>query len=49
MTGQHLTDEQFTDLLSGDYTADASRHVMACAQCQGGRRWAKLDRGLRDP
>jgi hypothetical protein len=35
MTGQHLTDEQFTDLLSGDYTADASRHMSACAQCQG--------------
>jgi anti-sigma-K factor RskA len=35
MTGQHLTDEQFTDLLSGDYTADASRHMLACAQCQG--------------
>ena len=35
MTGQHLTDEQFTDLLSGDYTADANRHMLACAQCQG--------------
>jgi hypothetical protein len=35
MTGQHLTDEQFTDLLSGDYTGDASRHMLACAQCQG--------------
>ena len=35
MTGQHLTDEQFTDLLSGDYTADARRHMLACAQCQG--------------
>jgi hypothetical protein len=35
MTGQHLTDEQFTDLLSGGYTADASRHMQACAQCQG--------------
>jgi hypothetical protein len=34
MTGQHLTDEQFTDLLSGDYTTDASRHMLACAQCQ---------------
>jgi hypothetical protein len=34
MTGQHLTDEQFTDLLSGDHTADASRHMHACAQCQ---------------
>ena len=34
MTGQHLTDEQFTDLLSGDRTADASRHMLACAQCQ---------------
>ena len=35
MTGPHLTDEQFTGLLSGDYTADASRHVQECAQCQG--------------
>jgi hypothetical protein len=34
MTGQHLTDEQFTDLLSGDYTTDASRHMLACARCQ---------------
>ena len=34
MTGQHLTDEQFTSLLSGDYKADASRHMVACAQCQ---------------
>jgi hypothetical protein len=35
MAGQHLTDEQFTGLLSGDYTADASRHMLACAQCRG--------------
>ena len=35
MTGQHLTDEQFTGLLSGDYTADANRHLLACTQCQG--------------
>jgi hypothetical protein len=34
MTGQHLTDEQFTGLLSGDYTADARGHMLACAQCQ---------------
>jgi anti-sigma-K factor RskA len=34
MTGQHLTDEQFTDLLSGDCPLDASRHMLACAQCQ---------------
>jgi hypothetical protein len=34
MTGQHLTDEQFTELLSGDYPEDASRHMRACAQCQ---------------
>jgi hypothetical protein len=34
MTGQHLTDEQFTGLLSGDYIGDASRHLLACAQCQ---------------
>ena len=35
MTGQHLTDEQFTDLLSGDRTEDARRHMLACDQCQG--------------
>jgi hypothetical protein len=35
MTGQHLTDEQLTDLLSGDYTTDASRHMLSCVQCQG--------------
>jgi hypothetical protein len=35
MTGQHLTDEQFTDWLSGDYTSDASRHMGTCIQCQG--------------
>lgn len=34
MTGQHLTDEQFTELLSGDCPLDASRHMLACAQCQ---------------
>ena len=34
MTGQHLSDEQFTDLLSGDCPLDASRHMLACAQCQ---------------
>ena len=34
MTGQHLTDEQFTELLSGDCPADASRHMLACTQCQ---------------
>jgi hypothetical protein len=34
MTGQHLTDSEFTDLLSGDYTSEASRHMRACAQCQ---------------
>jgi hypothetical protein len=34
MTGQHLTDEQFTELLAGDYPFDASRHLQACAQCQ---------------
>jgi hypothetical protein len=34
MTGQHLTDEQLTGLLSGDYTADARGHLLTCAQCQ---------------
>lgn len=34
MTGQHLTDEQFTELLAGDYPFDASRHLQTCAQCR---------------
>jgi hypothetical protein len=34
MTGHHLTDEEFTELLSGDCPLDASRHLQACAQCQ---------------
>jgi ferric-dicitrate binding protein FerR (iron transport regulator) len=34
MTGQHLTDEQFTELLSGGCPLDASRHMLSCAQCQ---------------
>jgi ferric-dicitrate binding protein FerR (iron transport regulator) len=34
MTGHHLTDEQFTELLTGDYPLDASRHMRACPQCQ---------------
>jgi hypothetical protein len=34
MTGQHLTDDQFADLLSGDYASEASRHIRVCAQCQ---------------
>ncbi len=34
MTGQHLTDEQFTELLSGEYCVEASRHIEICAQCR---------------
>jgi hypothetical protein len=34
MTGQHLTDEEFTELLSGECPLDASRHMQACPQCQ---------------
>jgi hypothetical protein len=34
MTGQHLTDEQFTELLSGECPMDASRHMLACAHCR---------------
>ena len=34
MTGQHLTDEQFTDLLSGEYPIEACRHMKTCAQCR---------------
>jgi hypothetical protein len=46
MTGQHLTDEQFTDLLSGDYTTDASRHMLACAQCQ--REFERVQASIKD-
>ena len=34
MTGQHLTDEQFTELLSGEYPLDASLHMKMCPQCR---------------
>jgi hypothetical protein len=30
----HLTDEQFSELLSGDDHLEASRHLLACAECQ---------------
>jgi hypothetical protein len=33
MTGQHLTDEQFTELLSGDCPFQAIQHLKTCAQC----------------
>jgi hypothetical protein len=32
MTGQHLTDEQFAGLLSGE--CDASDHLLGCTQCR---------------
>jgi hypothetical protein len=35
MTGQHLTDEQFTDLLAGECPIDAIRHMKTCPRCQG--------------
>jgi hypothetical protein len=34
MTGQHLTDEQFTELLLGEYCIEASRHMEMCAECR---------------
>jgi len=34
MTGQHLTNDQFTDLLIGDCPLEVRRHVDACPQCQ---------------
>jgi anti-sigma factor RsiW len=34
MTGQHLTNQQFTDLLIGDCSLEVRRHVDACPQCQ---------------
>jgi hypothetical protein len=34
MTGQHLTNQQFTDLLIGDCSLNVRRHVDACPQCQ---------------
>ena len=34
MNVPHLTDEQFTDLLSGDRSPEASRHLEQCTICQ---------------
>jgi hypothetical protein len=34
MTNQHLTNEQFTEVLSGDCALDASRHMQTCPQCR---------------
>ena len=35
-SGQHLTDEQFGDLLAGDpLEASASAHLLVCAHCRG--------------
>ena len=34
MTGQHLSDEQFTDLLAGECPMDALQHMNTCPQCQ---------------
>jgi hypothetical protein len=34
MTGQHLNNQQFTDLLIGDCSLEVRRHVDACPQCQ---------------
>jgi hypothetical protein len=46
MTGQHLTDEQFTGLLSGDCPMDATRHVMVCTQCQ--REFERVQASIED-
>jgi hypothetical protein len=34
MTNQHLTEEQFTDVLTGDCDFEVSRHLRSCLQCQ---------------
>jgi hypothetical protein len=34
MTSQHLTSQQFTDLLIGDCSLEVRRHVDTCQQCQ---------------
>ena len=34
MTGQHLTNQQFTGLLIGDCSLEVRRHVDACPRCQ---------------
>jgi hypothetical protein len=34
MTNQHLTDEQFTEVLAGDCDLEVSRHLQTCPQCQ---------------
>jgi hypothetical protein len=34
MTGQHLTNQEFGDLLIGDCSLEVRRHVDACPQCE---------------
>jgi hypothetical protein len=46
MTGHHLTDEQFTELLSGDCPMDATRHMMVCTQCQ--REFERVQASIED-
>jgi anti-sigma factor RsiW len=34
MTGQHLSNQEFSDLLIGDCSLEVRRHVDACPQCE---------------
>jgi hypothetical protein len=45
MTGHHVTDEEFTALLVGDYAGDASEHLRGCLRCRQelGRVQASLE------
>jgi hypothetical protein len=46
MTGQHLNDEQFTDLLSGDCPSEAIQHMKLCLQCQ--REFEQVQASIED-
>ncbi len=46
MTGHHLTEEQFAGLLTGDCAADASEHLLGCAQCR--HEFSRVQASLED-
>jgi hypothetical protein len=46
MTNQHLTEEQFTDALTGDCDFEVSRHLHSCLQCQQAAR--QVQAAIRD-
>jgi hypothetical protein len=46
MTGQHLSDEQFTDLLARECPMDALQHMNTCPQCQ--REFEQVQASIED-